>query len=221
MRHLVLVFGLSACMVQQPPLEPAPPPAYAQEGAPGATTLPPVGARSIQLNGHAATEHDLATLDRLEQHWGARVPDGAYWYDNLSGAAGPWGGPTGGFLPPGLGLGGELPANASGGGDGNYTGVFINGRELHYQDVVALEQAIGEVYQGRWFVDSYGNFGQDGGPVLGNLFELAKQQGASADVESYYRSDANGSAFVGGGCVSVSTKDSSGNETGSYYSSGC
>jgi len=215
---LVGAFVMAGCIVQQaaPPKQPA-----QRAGAPGAGALPAVGPRSISLNGHAASEQDLATLDQLEQQWGARVPDGAYWYDDVSGAAGPWGGATGGFLRAGLGLGGALPADASGGGDGNLTGVFINGRELHPQDVAALQQMLGEVYQGRWFVDGAGNFGQEGGPVLGNLVQLAQQHGASSGGDSYYSSDANGSAFVGGGCVAVDTKNSSGEVTGSYYSSGC
>jgi hypothetical protein len=57
---------------------------------------------------------------------------------------------------------------------------------------------------------------------MGNLYELAKQNGSSGG-DSYYRSDSDGSAFVGGGCVSVSTKSSPSVDSPdiSYYSSGC
>ncbi len=219
---LALTVSLSGCIVQQPP-----PQGYAQpqgqaQASPGAGHLPPAAPRELRFNGHAATEQDLATLERLEQQWGARLPAGAYWYDNVSGAAGPWGGPTGGVIQAGLGLGGELPASASGGGDGSLTGVFINGRELHPQDVQALQQMVGQVYQGRWFVDAYGNFGQEGGVVLGNLIQISQQlQSQGRGGDSYYKKDSNGSVFVGGGCVTVDTKDSSGNDTGSYYGGGC
>src|SRR5258707_11364465 len=42
-----------------------------------------------------------------------RIPDGAYWYDNRSGAAGRWGGPGIAILQPGLDPGGPMPANCS------------------------------------------------------------------------------------------------------------
>src|SRR5689334_5563418 len=139
--------------------------------APPAQTLPPAPVRRITFNARVATARDLAAIDPLEQRWGGRLPSGDYWYDNDSGAAGRWGGPTLGILPPGLQLGGPMPANASGGGDGSVTGVFINGRELHPQDVQKLEALVGTVYQGRWFVDASGNFGIEGGLVLGNLYQ--------------------------------------------------
>lgn len=205
---LSIALVLGACVIQQPadPQQPQPDPAPQTAYA---------GERAIQLNGRAATEQDMAILEQLEAQWGAKLPDGAYWYDNQSGAAGPWGGPAGGVIQAGLGLGGELPADASGGGDGTLTNVFINGRELHPTDVANLQAAIGDVYEGRWFVYANGDFGQEGGPVLGNLIAIARQNGASSSGDSYYSSDQNGSVFVGGGCVSVSV------EGGSYYGSGC
>jgi hypothetical protein len=193
------------------------PPAQQQTQAPRAQ-LAPAAARTLELNGHAATEQDLATLERLEQSWGARLPSGAYWYDNASGAAGPWGGATGGFVQAGLGIGGELPANASGGGDGRLTGVFINGRELHPLDVAALQSFLGRVELGRWFVDGSGNFGPEGGMIVGNLVTIAQQQRSS---DSYYKKDSVGGAvFIGGGCVNVSTKQPDGS-TSDYYGGGC
>src|SRR5689334_19095656 len=85
-------------------------------------------ARTLTFNGRAATPEDLAIVAQLEALWGVPVPSGAYWYDGVSGAAGIQGGPTRGFLVPGLPLGGgKAPANASGGGAGTTTGVFING----------------------------------------------------------------------------------------------
>jgi hypothetical protein len=54
------------------------------------------------------------------------------------------------------------------------TGVFINGRELHPLDVQGLQQLIGQVLPGRWWVDAQGNYGLEGGPPLGNLMVLAR-----------------------------------------------
>lgn len=179
-------------------------------GTASATPLPPAGPREITINGVPASERDLAILDGLEQQWGGRLPSGHYWYDNMNGAAGHWGGPMLGIMQAGLGLGGPLPANASGGGDGSLTGVFINGRELHPYDVAQLEQLVGEVPQGRWFVDASGNFGLEGGPVMGNLYTVAAQHGGgSGGGGNVYSQSQNGSVFVGGGCTSVTSSDGS------------
>jgi len=151
-------------------------------------SLPPAPAtRHIQLNQRPATARDLDTLGQLEARWGQRVPDGSYWYDNVSGAAGAWGGPATALLPPGLELGGPLPANASGGG----TGVFINGRELHPVDARNLWQYTGYPPQrGRYWVDATGNFGYEGGPMLGNLHALARARGGGGNKSWTARVDA-------------------------------
>ena len=250
MRGLLLIALLVGCIKQAPPPPgyypqpaysnaPPPPssgydpmaPAYggAAYGA-GATNPyapyggPPSGPteRRFSFNGRAATPEDLKTLGEIERWYGQPAPEGDYWYDARSGAAGTWGGPTLGFLPAGLALGGPLPANASGGGDGRLTGVFINGRELHPVDVQVLQRLYGQVYRGRFWVDAQGNAGPEGGAAIVNLIVLAKQLGRGA--ESYYRSDGRGNnAFVGGGCVSVSSTTGSGDSkrTYDYYSAGC
>jgi hypothetical protein len=129
--------------------------------------------RKVRFNKHLLGPAALETLERLERGIG-RLDDGAYWYDPRTGASGRWGGPTLAFLPPGLTLGGPAPADASGGGQGTLTGVFINGRELHPLDVVGLQQLIGQVWPGRWWVDAQGNYGLENGPALGNLALLAR-----------------------------------------------
>lgn len=179
--------------------------------------------RKFTFNGRAATASDLRTLAEIERMYGRPAPEGSYWYDRTSGAAGRWGGPTLGFLPAGLDLGGPLPPNASGGGDGRLTGVFINGREIHPVDWQFLNRTYGQVLPGRWWVDGQGNAGREGGPPLLNLIQLARQraaQGRGSGAEHYYRSDGTGNnAFVGGGCVSVNTKV--GDSSYSYIGSGC
>ena len=149
-------------------------PLLAQEAAPRKQT--PVG-RKVRFNGRLLGGPELATLEQLERG-GPRVQDGEYWYDARTGAAGKWGGPALTFLPPGLALGGPLPADASGGGRGTLTGVFVNGRELHPVDVMGLQQLIGQVLPGRWWVDAQGNYGLEGGPPLGNLMMLARARRA-------------------------------------------
>jgi hypothetical protein len=179
--------------------------------------------RQFTFNGRAATPEDLQTLAQIEQLYGQRAPDGDYWYDARSGAAGKWNGPTLGFLPAGLALGGPLPANASGGGDGRTTGIFINGRELHPVDRQVLIAIYGQAFPGRWWVDGQGNAGQEGGPALLNLVAVARQRG-SKSADSYYRTDGKGNnAFVGGGCVTSSSTTGSGydKKTHDYYGAGC
>lgn len=116
------------------------------------------------------------TVQALQQA-GIPAQHGQWWYDARTGAFGPLGGATAGFLPAGLNLGGALRADASGGGDGRYGGVFINGREIHPQDIASLRQLIGQVLPGRYWVDAAGNFGAEGGGMLGNLHALASANG--------------------------------------------
>jgi hypothetical protein len=209
----LLALAVAACV--PPAAAPGPAPVAAQ-----APTGPDT--RRFTFNGHAATAGDLQVLAQIEQMYGRAAPAGDYWYDPVSGAGGAWGGPTLGFLPAGLALGGPLPANASGGGDGRLTGVFVNGRELHPIDVQVLVATYGQAIPGRWWVDGQGNAGPEGGPAWVNLVQLARQRGGGAD--SYYRSDGTGNnVFVGGGCVSASTTLGSGDDkrTYDYYGSGC
>jgi hypothetical protein len=152
-------------------------PAMAQ-GGPAAAAKPaggqrPAAGRRVRFNGRALTAEQVKTLERLERQVG-RLPDGDFWYDPRTGASGRWGGPGLALLPPGLDLGGPLPAEASGGGKGTLTGVFINGRELHPRDVEWLRELVGAVLPGRWWMDARGDFGLEGGPVMGNLVAAAR-----------------------------------------------
>jgi hypothetical protein len=99
-----------------------------------------------------------------------RIAPGDYWYDAFSGLFGVMGGPGIGFTMPGMEIGGPLPPDASGRG----TSVFVNGRELHAQDVATLS-ALGPVPPGRYFLRYDGWYGLEDGTVLGNLIVLAQQ----------------------------------------------
>lgn len=127
------------------------------------------GYRQVYVNRVRLSDYQVKALERLYQ---ARLPDGGYWYDRFCGAWGFAGGPAAGFIHAGLNLGGRLRADASNG----KTGVFVNGRELHRLDVLALQQ-LTPVYRGRYSVDARGSVWIEGGPYLGNLVGLAKDYG--------------------------------------------
>jgi hypothetical protein len=171
--------------------------------------------RQVTVNRVRLTDQQVKTF---EQRWRIQVNDGKYWYDKVSGAWGMDGGPTAGWIMPGLDLGGPLPADASGG----TTGVFINGRELHVMDVAALMR-LGPVYQGRWWVDAQGTFGLEGGPPIGNLWLLAQQRGMRpGQAWSHYSKDGN--SFVGGdgnGCTYFNSHDYGTSSSTSWASPGC
>src|SRR5262245_3610007 len=184
----------------------------------------PGNTRHIRFNGRELQGNELQTIAMLEMRYGP-IPDGAYWYDAATGAAGMWGGPVAAVLPAGLSLGGRLPADASGGGQGFLTGTFVNGRELHPYDVVRLRQLFGVVYPGRYWWDAMGNTGIEGGPMIGNFRQLVRQRGGSGagGGDPFYRNYGNGeSAFVSQGCTSVSGRTSPSDSDSSYsYYIGC
>jgi len=152
-------------------------------------------ARRITFNGGALDERGWRVLEQLERFGGSRLPDGAYWYDAMSGVAGRWGGPAAVLLLPGLPLGGRLPAQASGGGTGRLTGIFVNGRELHPLDVRVLIAAYGQAWPGRWWVNGRGDFGPEGGPPIGNL----RRATAAGRGGSWSSGGAGSNSFWAGG----------------------
>lgn len=144
--------------------------------------------RSITINDLKLTNEKVKIL---ENRYRIRILDGNYWYDKISGAWGYQGGPAVGLIAPFLDIGGPLKANAS---NGN-TGVFINGRELHILDVRALQQ-LGPVYQGRYWINSLGYYGFEGGPALGNLWAAANSTGSRREgILSTY--DKTGAVVIG------------------------
>ncbi|MGI9545559.1 MAG: hypothetical protein ACR2MX_20015 [Cyclobacteriaceae bacterium] len=135
----------------------------------------------------------------FQNQYGIQMQSGNYWYDQWCGAWGIVGGPTIGFLLPGLQVGGPLNADASNG----QTGVFVNGRELHAYDVVQLQKLIGQVYQGRYWLDARGNAGYEGGPALVNLWQASRNQ-----QSNFYRNSYTGiGAGSSGGTSYVMGKD--------------
>lgn len=130
------------------------------------------GSRNVEINDVRLTDDHI---NHMERKYKLHIPDGVYWYDRNCGAWGMKGGPTKGFALAGLDLGGPLKEKAS---NGN-TGVFVNGRQLHWQDVLGLRQLLGTVWPGRFWVDAWGNYGFEGGMYLGNLWVIVRQRMAA------------------------------------------
>jgi hypothetical protein len=145
--------------------------------------------RNIVING---TRLSHAQVNSLEQRYNVKIQDGSYWYDKVCGAWGLKGGPTAGFILPNLDLGGPLSADASNGS----TGVFVNGRQLHTYDVLALQQLLGPVAPGRYWLDGRGNVGIEGGSMLFNIVRAANAARIRGQGSTSYRSNITG---IGGG----------------------
>ena len=122
----------------------------------------------------------------LEQAYRVPIQPGRYWYDAVSGVWGLEGGPAQGQIHPNLQLGPALRGDAS---KGN-TRVFVNGRELHMMDVLALRRCT-PVYPGRYWVLANGIGGYEGGPPSFNLAALCAAAsgggggGSSTQCENY------------------------------------
>ena len=137
----------------------------------------PLAAAEVVVNGVAL---EPATLQALQHFYQVMLPPGRYWYDTSSGAWGIEGGPVAGQILPGLGLGGEMPADASRGD----TGVFVNGRELHALDVAALQRCV-TVMPGRYWLAANGVGGLEHGPPSFNLTALCTTASAGSQCEDY------------------------------------
>lgn len=163
----------------------------------GAVAAQPAQAQDrVVVNGKRVSQEQFGReLGRLGITLPAPVPDGDYWYDQVSGLWGVRGGPTMGQIPPGLDLGGRLQADASGRG----SGIFINGRELHSVEVLYLQQIFGYTIPGRYWMNAQGIGGMEGGPPAFNLAAAAQAQSGSGG-SSYTRRGLFGSTGSDGRC---------------------
>jgi len=146
---------------------------------------------------------DEATLTAMEAQYGIPIQEGRYWYDVICGAWGVEGGPSAGFMYPRLNLPGPMPVDISRGG----TGIFINGREIHPQDHMALQQIFGTTIPGRYWLDARGNLGLEGGGAIANLAAAieASRGGQSGSVTHGYDKGYGSRGTVGGGMYSGRT----------------
>ena len=126
--------------------------------------------RTVSFNG---VELDPEQLLELGQITGKQFSDGAYWYDEVSGAWGAEGKGSSGKIEAGLKLGGVLREDASAG----TTGVFINRRQLGLWELVRLRM-VWAFPAGRYHMDAEGNFGMEGRPGIGNLRKMAIKKAA-------------------------------------------
>lgn len=156
-------------------------------------------AAGVIINNVELSDEEEAQLIGLV---GPVVP-GEYWYDSLSGLWGHKGMSYGGQILPGLRLGGELQADASGG----LTQVFINGRAIHPYELQALQASYGYIQPGRYWLNAQGIGGYEGGPAQFNLMAGAGTQGGGAGYNTHAAgaslgSDGNCSyAMTGAGSV--------------------
>lgn len=166
-------------------------PAPDRSGSGGGPGGPAAPSRSVVINGVRLSDETIVALERAFR---VRLTDGQFWYDKMNGSWGAQGGPASGFVMPGLDLGGPLRADASNG----TTGVFINGRQLHQIDVARLSQ-LGPVYQGRYWMDAWGNMGIEGMPALLNIWAVIQSLGGGGGQREGILStyDKTGIAVIG------------------------
>ncbi|MEZ0368996.1 MAG: hypothetical protein ACAI44_07940 [Candidatus Sericytochromatia bacterium] len=160
--------------------------------------------RQVLVNDEALS---LNQIQQLESQYQLKIADGSYWYDKQAGIWGKQGGPGLGITLPNLQIGGALKADASAGN----TGIFINGRQLHTQDVMYLQSLTGYVQPGRYWLDAYGNAGFEGGAAMVNLYQLARKSSKGGDnfwhsnnSETSGNQDSDGHGYVSGKGWSVS-----------------
>ncbi|MGF1509933.1 MAG: hypothetical protein ACFB9M_10575 [Myxococcota bacterium] len=157
----------------------------------------------IRVNGRCLRRQTLAKLGF------SQTPPGDYWYDARAGIAGRMGGPVLAQVPPNLPLPGPMPANASNG----TSGIFVNGRALHPQEVEMLTSAYGFIRPGRYWLNADGNAGLEGSPeVLVNLLRTAAAAKSGGSSWNYSSGLGTSSSFIAGGgpgCIYASTKSSS------------
>lgn len=130
--------------------------------------------RAIVVNGEML---DAARLTRLGVAPSAVRP-GHYWYDARSGLAGLVGGPAQAVVAANLPLAPMDPCCSNG-----TSGYFLNGRQLTLGEVQWLVSVVGWIPPGRYFVNSNGDAGTEGGPVAVNLVQ-ASRRGQRDDIVS-------------------------------------
>ena len=168
--------------------------------------------RGIAVNG---VPIDGAAIAALENDYRTRLAPGRYWYDSYSGLWGHELGAGQGQIAPGLHLGGPLSPWASVGDRAGITGVFVNGRELHPQELDYLQRLYGRVQRTRYWLDARGIGGYEGGPPQFDLRARAIAQrpqsagytnrgpggNTGSDGQcSYYNDPSSGASVLTGRC---------------------
>lgn len=165
--------------------------------------------RGVVVNGAPIEARHAAAL---ESAYRTRLVPGRYWYDARSGLWGLEGGASVGIIAPGLPFG-RMDPRASVGRFAGITGVFINGREIHPDELQYLRMLYGQVQRARYWLNAQGIAGYEGGPPQFNLVAAARQSrgnGSSlrrglfgstgSDGECSYYMHPNGSSVMTGRC---------------------
>jgi hypothetical protein len=161
--------------------------------------------KEISVNG---VQLDENTIQQLEAAYRTRLINGHFWYDPVSGLWGAWGGPAFGQILPGLSLGRPLRFEASGG----QTNIVINGRAVHPLEYQALRASYGSAaVPGRYWLDAWGNIGQEGGPALTNIYATGMGQSG----RSWYHAGPGGYMGSDGNCIGYTAPG------GESFLSGC
>mmetsp|Transcript_39676 Transcript_39676/g.67998 ORF Transcript_39676/g.67998 Transcript_39676/m.67998 type:complete len:243 (+) Transcript_39676:106-834(+) len=143
--------------------------------------VPPTNAPAVVVNGSPVNVGSTPGL--------GHVPPGRYWHDPMSGAYGNEGGPCLGVFPGRIEGEGPLSPSASGGGSGQLTGCYVNGRELHPVDVVSFQQLGVNCLPGRWAIDGAGNICMEGTRIpIGNvhLAAMGRKRGGNGGGDNFW-----------------------------------
>src|SRR5687768_2993732 len=147
----------------------------------------------------------------LEQAYRTRLVPGRYWYDATSGLWGLEGGASVGLIAAGLPFG-RMDPRASVGRLAGITGVFINGREIHPDELQVLRSLYGPVNRARYWLNAQGIAGYEGGPPQFNVAAAAQQArgnnsvrrglfgSSGSDGQCSYYMHPNGSSVMTGRC---------------------
>ena len=155
----------------------------------------------VVVNGQALSAD---TLRALQQVYPVPMAPGRYWYDRISGAWGREGEPVAGQMIAGLGLGGDLRADASRG----TSGVFINGRQVTHGEKAFLEQLCQTpVLPARYWILFNGIGGYEGGPPVFNLGQCPGLASHNSGPRSMSRTycDGNGNCTTSGVLGTITT----------------
>jgi hypothetical protein len=162
---------------------------------------------AVIVNGAPLEARHAAALERAYR---TRLVPGRYWYDAASGLWGLEGGPSVGLIAPGLPFG-RMDPRASVGRFAGITGVFINGREIHPEELQYLRALYGQVVRARYWLNSRGIAGYEGGPPQFNVAAAQQARSSSSvrrglfgssgsDGQCSYYMHPNGSSVMTGRC---------------------
>jgi hypothetical protein len=162
---------------------------------------------AVIVNGAPLEARHAAALERAYR---TRLVPGRYWYDAASGLWGLEGGPSVGLIAPGLPFG-RMDPRASVGRFAGITGVFINGREIHPDELQYLRALYGQVVRARYWLNARGIAGYEGGPPQFNVAAAQQARSSSSvrrglfgssgsDGQCSYYMHPNGSSVMTGRC---------------------